>query len=210
MISRFKLLGACLAAALGSANAYATFINFETTPGGAAITAEVGLTNQFASLGVVFSATEDGAAVTPTIQSPAVFFGEPAFSGTNFANNQIAGFGPSDSANRADVFIMSFLGLASGVSFYVDPNGSADPVFNAYGADNSLLESITVTANGWNLYTFVSSGIARIEGIQPTDSWNYGIDDLTFTLSSVPEPGALALLGLGLGLAGLATTRRRK
>lgn len=208
MISKLKLLGACLGAALGSANTYAAFISFETAPDGAAIVAEVGLTNQFASLGVVFSAAENGVAVTPTIQSPSVFFGELAFSGTNFANNQIAGFGPSDSINRADVFTMSFLGQASGVSFYVDPNGSADPVFNAYSADNSLLETITVNVDGWNLYSFASSGIARIEGIQPTDSWNYGIDDLTFTLNRVPEPGALALLGLSF--AGLAATRRRK
>ena len=118
MISKLKLLGACLGVALGSANAYAAFINFDTTPGGAAITAEVGLANQFSSLGAVFSATENGVAVTPTIQSPAVFFGESAFSGTNYANNQIVGFGPSDFSNRADVFTMSFLGLASGV---IDP-----------------------------------------------------------------------------------------
>ena len=93
-------------------------------------------------------------------------------------------------------------------SFYVNPHGSSNPVFNAYAADDSLLEAITVTANGWNLYSFVSSGITRIEGIQPSDSWNYGIDDLTFTLNSVPEPGTLAIIGLGL--AGLAATRKRK
>lgn len=208
MISKLKLLGACLGAAFASANASAAFIDFETAPGGAVITAEVGLTTQYSSLGVVFSATENGSAVIPTIQSPAVFFGELAHSGINFANNQIAGFGPSDIFNRADVFTMTFLGLASGVSFYVDPNGDATPVFNAYAADNTLLETITVTANDWHLYSFASSGIARIEGIQPTDSWNYGVDDLTFTLSSVPAPGTLALLGVGL--VGLPAWRRRR
>lgn len=193
---------------LFTGSAQAVFIDFETTPGGAAITPEVSLLNQFASLGVTFSATENGLAVDPTIQSPSVFFGEPAFSGNNFANNQIAGFGPSDSFNRADVFTMTFLSLANNVSFYVDPNGSQDPVFNAYDSTNTLIESITANVNGWNLLSFTSTNISRIEGIQPSDSWNYGIDDLSFD-AAVPEPSIIALFAAGLFGLGLARRRMR-
>lgn len=202
-----SLVAAC--AMVGwSSQAAAVFIDFETDAGGAAITPEVSLLNQYASLGVVFSALEDGQSVDPTIQSPDVFFGEPAFSGNNFADNQIAGFGPSDSTNRADVFIMSFASAVSGVSFYVDPNGGADPTFNAYDSADNLLETIVVSTNGWNQITFASTNISRIEGIQPTDTWNYGIDDLAFTINEVPVPATIALLGLGL--AGIGYRRRKQ
>jgi hypothetical protein len=207
MKSRITVFLACVIGLTFSGTASAVLIDFETDPGGNTITAEVPLLNQFASLGVTFSATENGAAVSPSIQAPAVFFGEPAFSGLNYADNQIAGFGPSDGTNRADVFTISFLSPAFGVSMYVDQKGSLSPTFNAYDAGNNLLESLSTSTNGWELLSFASMNISRIEGIQPSDSWNYGIDDLSFTLQDVPEPATVALMALGL--AGIGYSRKR-
>ena len=151
---KFRLAAAAVAFLTTlSVNAVASvvFIDFETLPGGGAIVPEVALGGQFTSLGVTFSATENNLPVAPTIQSPAVFFGELAKSGLNFANNQIAGFGPSDGDNRADVFTMTFSSLVSGVSFWVDPNGDEDPTFNAYDALNNIIETIVVDASDWKL-----------------------------------------------------------
>lgn len=204
MTRRIAVVFVCLAA--WGLPAYGVFIDFETLPGGDVIIPEVALGNQFASLGVTFSAEEDGVAVSPTIQSPDVFFGVPAFSGTNYANNQIVGFGPSDLDNRADVFTMTFASPVTNVSFYADPNGSSDPVFNVYDASGALLETITVDNPDWILVTLSSTNISRIEGIQPSDTWNFSVDDLSFDV--VPEPSTLAIAGLGL--LSLGMFRRRK
>jgi hypothetical protein len=81
-------------------------------------------------------------------------------------------------------------------------------------ADGSVSESLSLTSplgNGniayFSLFSdvaFTSASLVFDNGVGDNDGW--GIDGIT--LAKVPEPGTLALLGLGL--AGLSIARRRK
>ncbi|GEM_PF-2767387 len=88
--------------------------------------------------------------------------------------------------------------------------------------DNSVI-------NGWDYLGGTSSGVFRNEPIVPeypfhqvannklyinlrvifaTDTYHFGLDNEQI-ISSVPEPSAYAMLGLGLGVLGFAARRRK-
>lgn len=177
------------------ASAAPVVINFDDLASGTV------LTNQYAALGVTFSATEDGNAVGSVVT---------AFTNNtnpNVWSNCFNGF----CADRADVVRMDFTSGASAVQFWVDTAGSLSPVFNAYDGLGNLLESIVAPATGQGNFTllqFAATGISYIEGLQPEDSWAYLIDTLQFEPGTVPEPATLPLIGLAF--AGVAAARRRK
>ena len=86
-----------------------------------------------------------------------------------------------------------------------------DITFSAFGA-GGLIGSITISEttqpNPAPLYYELSySGIEYVTLSTFGSSEYYNFDDLTFT-SSVPEPGTLALFGIGL--LGMGLSRRRK
>lgn len=102
--------------------------------------------------------------------------------------------------------------LVENLQWYTDTAGGQQPIFNAYAADDSLLESIFATATGEGTYAlsaFSVSGIKYVELLQPSDNWGFYVDTLSFDRVGVdvPEPTTVALLGLGF--AGLAWRRRR-
>lgn len=192
-----------LTASLSIYAANATVIDFDD------LTGPVALGEQYASLGVHFSAYENGSAVdalagnslTGTYQTP-----------DNVWSNCVG----SICGSRADVLRIDFDYEVSDLSWWTDTAGThagADMLFNAYGSDSSLLETIvaTPTAEGtYALSAFSVSGISYVELLQPNDNWGFYIDTLSFVASaaSVPEPSTLFLMGAGF--LGLGFARRRK
>jgi hypothetical protein len=127
------------------------------------------------------------------------------------------------SANDARMgsLIFHFLsGPISGVGGFMNQaTGMGNLVISAYSSSHTLLEQYDVsvlapisTPDGFNAGAF--RGIQRASAdISYFEVYGYVpvLDDLTFTgqTSSVPEPASLLLLGIGLGVIGIATRRRR-
>lgn len=206
-----KHLIACLAAALTAmpATASATVINFDVDGSGSTIASDTPITTQYANLGVTFQGWENGQAVD--ISAAPDPDGITAPSAPNVLTNcaVVGTFCPS---NRADVVNILFASAASGISFQLDTLGSASVTFNLYDSLNNLLETQTVTSGG-SLYvpvTFSATGVSRIEGLQPYDSWAWAMDDLSFNIAGVPEPSTWATMLLGFGFVGGAMRMRRR
>lgn len=103
-------------------------------------------------------------------------------------------------ASGTDVFGFNLVGANSGQF-----------IAAFFAADGSLLGSISQAAND-SFYGFRATGGDQIWGISltNTDSLGIGFDNVTFNqrVQAVPEPGSVALLGLGLFAC--AAMRRRK
>lgn len=77
--------------------------------------------------------------------------------------------------------------------------------------EGSLVETFTfnnVSEDGSLFYGFENSLFDEIRIMNLMDDAGFEFDNLQYSSSAVPEPGTLALLGLGL--AGMGLTRRRK
>ncbi len=175
-------------------------VDFDNLPGGGTIAADTALTTQYSSIGVTFSALEDGSPV-----SAAVINSASPISGNYWANTSDGDFGP-----RWDALIMEFATPVSGVNWLTQSHGGLSITFNAYDAGNTLLETLVITGN-WVPTSFAATGISRIEALQPDDGWGWGMDSLEFdSAGQVPEPATFAMLALGLATASLLGRKRRR
>jgi hypothetical protein len=194
-------LVAALATGMGEAQAGSITVDFDNLPGGGTLTSGTNLTNQYSSVGVTFSALENGSAVDNVVTSQ---WAQPG-NGNYLTNSSVGTLG-----NQHDLLRMTFSTPVSDLSWLTGSLGSQAIVFLAYDSSGTILETVN-NASVFGLTSFASSNIARVDALQPTDSWVWGLDNLSYTpntSSIVPEPSTYAAL-CGLGLVGLGIYRRR-
>jgi hypothetical protein len=185
-------------------NAHAILIDFDNLPGGGTTVSGQSLTNEYASLGVNFFGFEEGAPLNNTVGLDSTL--------SNPMGNALSNSSPF-LGSRHDILRIVFDTPASNLSWLTRRSLLA-PTFFFYDASDVLLGSLISEAGiCCTLVNTVASfsGVSRIDAVQPSDTWSWAMDNLSFDLgpsSAVPTPTTLALFGLGL--AGLGWSNRKK
>lgn len=202
-----KILG-LLAFWLFTGTANAVLIDFDTLPGGGAIANGTVITNQYSALGVNFSLLENGSFISGAYADQR--WASNTENPPNNSGNELLNCYNGSDCSRADILRIEFDSMVNNVSWYTDSEGGVSILFNAYDASDNLLESISVVSlfPSFISTSFTVSGISRIDGLQPSDDWTWGMDNLSFDVAAVPEPTSIVLLGLGL--AGIGFSRKKK
>jgi hypothetical protein len=115
------------------------------------------------------------------------------------------------SPDFASVFTVNFASLQSSVSFTNITNSTV--LAKAFDSSDNLLDSLIDTQSGTfipNVETLNGVGIAYVTFEESPDNTvrGFGIDNLVFGPTPVPEPITLSLFSAGV--AGIAAMRRRK
>lgn len=140
----------------------------------------------------------DGLAVLDAGTTP--FGGRYSVSGDNWL----------DSMDAREMSISPAAGYNAMGFYMTDPN-DAGGRFSIGGVDfdfSDIFGSALGNGNIFYITLFDTAGLGDVSIFSNNPDDGYGLDDVTAGIIRVPEPGTLALFGLGL--AGLSVTRRRK
>lgn len=141
---------------------------------------------------------DDGLAVLNAGTTP--FGGRYSVSGANWL----------DSMDAQELKISPAAGYNAMGFYMTDPN-DAGGRFSIGGVDFNFADIFgSALGNGQLFYVslFNAAGLGDVSIFSNNPDDGFGLDDVTVGIITVPEPGTLALFGLGL--AGLGLSRRRK
>ena len=100
-----------------------------------------------------------------------------------------------------------------------DTAGNASSLMNVYWGNTLLTASplVGTTTPTWQTFSQTvnalgSSTVLRFESVGPTSAPTYGsyLDNVSVSVSAVPEPQTYAMMLLGLGLMGFIAARRKR
>lgn len=163
---------------------------------------------------------------------PAASGAADAYIAANFNNTVFGGLishwllTPTLALGDGDVLSFAYRGPLENPYFdvleiYVSTHGASTDVGNTPTSvgDFALLASYTTRGQAtsvWNSGSVTLSGLGDFNGrlgfryvVDGFDANYLGLDKVLVTAAEVPEPRSVALLGLGLGLLGLVSARRR-
>lgn len=187
-------------------------IDFDNVPGGGTLAPNTILTDQYSSLGVAFTAFENGNVATSAVINTFIFSDYPQREGNYWGNVPLG----TDRVNRRDTMRMTFSSPVHSVQWLLQSHG-ADPVlFEAFDVAGNLLETFS-SVGDFTLVGFSATNISRIDGHQAFENMLWGMDNLRFDTSPladppppapVPAPGAGLLFVLGIAALRLGAMLR--
>ena len=193
-----------LGGALAASTSFAGVITFDEFP---ATNNNVALTTAYSALGVTFDDRNSGT-------WGGIANGDPGswdLNGTNgpqFLGNN--GLNDGDSYAESIFFAVGQTSVSFDASRSNGSSAGQMLTADAYNGSGTLVDSEVLTLgniNTWTTFTLLGSDITRVDLTGSINGFSpYGIDNLQFSSSTVPEPSYMVLLGPIL--AGLIGVRR--
>jgi hypothetical protein len=197
----------------GCAMMFGGVINFDDLPTGPGIAGSLAVTNQYQSLGVLFSNIEASKAftfnITPT--SPPNY-ASPFFTSLNpglFEFVAPSTFAPAY-VNSVTLTMLGLTSTGAHPGFFSGATIEAlDLLGNVIPGDTQVIPAVTSTDSAFSL-TFTGQVHEILFTETPGTSGLLPFDDLTFGPIQTPEPSAALLTGTALLLSGLLRRRRTR